>query len=63
MAAMMLMLKIFNNAHSPRLLRAALFFTAWLFLSGFHFFLYFHKPNPAPFYLDMISRLLYHKFC
>ena len=54
MAAMMLMQNFFNNG---------CVFTAWLFLSGFHFFSYFQKPNPVPFYWDMISRLLYHKFC
>ena len=51
MAAMMLVLKILIMAFTlliyfpPGLFKAAPFFTAWLFLCGFHFFLYFIRPQ------------------
>ena len=49
MAAMMLMLINFNNVHfHPGFLRLYHFFTAWLFLCGLHFFLYFIRPQNQP---------------
>ena len=49
MAAMMLMLKMFSNGCvHPGFLRLHHFFAAWLFLCGFHFFLYFIRPQNQP---------------
>ena len=42
---------LISQLFSPRLFKAAPFFTAWLFLCGFHFFLYFIRPqNHAAYY-------------
>ena len=36
---------LISQLFSPRIFKAALFFTAWLFLSGFYFFFVFSKSR------------------